>query len=403
MNQLFSSRLANHHRQLQKYLRYILNDSFVVILTFLFGGATLYYSQILKQLPTPFFLGRFVALAICILLLLVGKLATLLKPADRLFLLPKEQEMNRFLDQARNYSLILPAIVLAFGLGFLMPLIKVSLGWDLASYPMILIGLIGLKFADLQAKRQAVYQLTKQKRQMARTVWWIGSILALVGLFFVHWLIFYLIVLLVNLHFFSQQKRLQTSLIDWEFTIDSEQKRMYRIYRFINLFTDVPFIESKMRKMRGAQWLFERVSHKQTQTYSYLFIHRFMRSDEYFGQVVRLLLLGGVCLLAVDDWRFSLVVSGLFLYLITFQIIPLMTQYQSQVLTRLYPVAKEIKEKNFYAILRWVLSMSALIFILVSLLTIQLHLVPFVVLGNIVIVVILQGAYVPMRLKKMQY
>ena len=284
-----------------------------------------------------------------------------------------------------------------------MPLIKVSLGWDLASYPLILIGLIGLKFADLQAKRQAVYQLTKKKRQMARTVWWIGCILALVGLFFIHWLIFYLMVLLVNLHFFSQQKRLQTSLIDWEFTIDSEQKRMYRIYRFINLFTDVPFIESKMRKMRGAQWLFERVSKKQTQTYRYLFIHRFMRSDEYFGQVVRLLLLGGVCLLAVDDWRFSLVVSGLFLYLITFQIIPLMTQYQSQVLTRLYPVAKEIKEKNFYAILRWVLSMSALIFILVSLLTIQLHLVPFVILGNIVIVVILQGAYVPMRLKKMQY
>ena len=69
-----------------------------------------------------------------------------------------------------------------------------------------------------------------------------------------------------------------------------------------------------------------------------------------------------------------------------------MTQYQSQVLTRLYPVAKEIKEKNFYAILRWVLSMSALIFILVSLLTIQLHLVPFVVLGNIVIVVILENA-----------
>ncbi|MEQ3487526.1 ABC transporter permease, partial [Enterococcus cecorum] len=238
---------------------------------------------------------------------------------------------------------------------------------------------------------------------MARTVWWIGSILALVGLFFIHWLIFYLMVLLVNLHFFSQQKRLKTSLIDWTYTIDSEQKRMYRIYRFINLFTDVPFIESKMRKMRGAQWLFDRVAKKQTKTYSYLFVRRFMRSDEYFGQIVRLLLLGGACLLAVDDWRFSLVVSGLFLYLITFQMIPMMTQYQSQVLTRLYPVAKEIKEKNFYAILRWVLSMSALIFILVSLVTIQLHLVPFVILGNIVIVVILQGAYVPMRLKKIKY
>ena len=66
--------------------------------------------------------------------------------------------------------------------------------------------------------------------------------------------------------------------------------------------------------------------------------------------------------MAVDDWRFSLVVSGLFLYLITFQIIPLITQYQSQVLTRLYPVAKEIKEKNFYAILRWVLSMRCVDF-----------------------------------------
>lgn len=403
MNNLFSTRLSNHHRHLQKYLRFILNDSFVVILTFLFGGATLYYSQLLKQLPTPFYPGRFISLGVCIILLLIGNFATLLKPADRLFLLPKELEMNQFLDKARNYSMILPTVVLAFGLGFLMPLIRVSTGWQLSVYPLILIGMIGLKFADMQAKRQAIYQITDKKRKIARLVWWIGSLLSLIGLFFIHLIVFYVWMILVNLHFIGQKRHLKNHLLDWHYAIENEQKRLHRIYQFINLFTDVPFIKTKMRKMHGAKWIFNLVSKTHDKTYSYLFIRRLMRGDEYFGQIVRLLLLGAICLLAVDDWRFILVISGLFLYLITFQLIPLVHQYQTQVLTRLYPVNREIQIKNFYQVFQTVVAICVILFTLISLFQIQLANYGYVVGGNILIGLLLRYTYVPNRLKKLQF
>ena len=217
------------------------------------------------------------------------------------------------------------------------------------------------------------------------------------------WNVFYVWMILVNLHFIGQKRHLKNHLLDWHYAIENEQKRLHRIYQFINLFTDVPFIKTKMRKMHGAKWIFSLVSKTHDKTYSYLFIRRLMRGDEYFGQIVRLLLLGAVCLLAVDDWRFSLVISGLFLYLITFQLIPLVHQYQSQVLTRLYPVNREIQIKNFYQVFQTVVAICVILFTLISLFQIQLANYGYVVGGNILIGLLLRYTYVPNRLKKLQF
>ena len=57
MNNFFQLRLAKHQKKMMKYLRYVLNDHFVLVCLFLFGGVGFYYSNWLKTLTTPFQMG----------------------------------------------------------------------------------------------------------------------------------------------------------------------------------------------------------------------------------------------------------------------------------------------------------------------------------------------------------
>ena len=89
MKGFFSQRLQRYQKQMSRYLRYVFNDHFAILSTFLMGGLGLYYSNLLKTLPRPFPQGGIVLLLIWLALLSVGKLATLVKPADLIILLAK--------------------------------------------------------------------------------------------------------------------------------------------------------------------------------------------------------------------------------------------------------------------------------------------------------------------------
>ncbi len=57
MSSFFQKRLARHQKKMMKYMRYVLNDHFVLVCLFLIGGVGLYYSSWLKTLHPPFALG----------------------------------------------------------------------------------------------------------------------------------------------------------------------------------------------------------------------------------------------------------------------------------------------------------------------------------------------------------
>ena len=127
MKGFFSQRLQRHQKQMSRYLRYVFNDHFAILITFLMGGLGLYYSNFLKTLPRPFPQGGIVLLLIWLALLSVGKLATLVKPADLIFLLAKEKQMADYLAQALRYSMWLPFGVSFLVVGATMPLVVVCL------------------------------------------------------------------------------------------------------------------------------------------------------------------------------------------------------------------------------------------------------------------------------------
>lgn len=402
MKELFNQRLRSHQRQLQKYLRYIINDSFVVIMTFLFGGAVVYYTNFLKQLPSPYSLGQIVSLVILVFALHIGKLATLMKPADQIFLLPKEAQMASYLRRALHYSLVVPILSLALILGFLMPFIQISFASSLNHYPWLLLSLIVLKYGQLQIQTYQCYQITAKQGRALYLIWLLSS---MVTLSCALWLNVYIGVglsLLLTIVYVLYIRQYQHTMVSWEGMIAKEQSRLQRIYQFINLFTDVPFIQSKMKRRRYLEGVLRYLPKNQQHTFLHLFVWRFLRSDEFSGQTLRLFIVGGICLVSLDDWRFALVLSLLFIYLIAFQLLPLSQQYQYMILAQLYPISFASRHANFLQVYRFILLIIATILGIVNIFSTSL---PFVLLiwgVNLLFSFLLIYFYAPNRLKKMQ-
>ncbi len=154
---------------------------------------------------------------------------------------------------------------------------------------------------------------------------WLGTILAFVAVF--------------GFISITQEK---DRLLDWSKMIDQENVRLHRIYQFINLFTDVPEVEAKVRRRKYLDSLLARIRFKQkTRIFTYL-PTELCGGAEFGGLFFRLLIVGGVLLFSLNDFRFIAGVSMLFIYLIGFQMIPLYNQFDYISATQLYPVFAEV-------------------------------------------------------------
>ena len=106
MHDFFLLRRQRHQKKMMKYMRYVLNDHFVLVCLFLVGGLAFYYSNLLKQLPPDFPWSLPIVEVVWWLVLPFGRLATLVEPADMTFLLPKEKEMGKYLKRLINCNAV---------------------------------------------------------------------------------------------------------------------------------------------------------------------------------------------------------------------------------------------------------------------------------------------------------
>ena len=127
--------------------------------------------------------------------------------------------------------------------------------------------------------------------------------------------------------------------------IQLESNRLQRIYRFINLFTDVPQVAASVKRRKYLDGLLTKIPKDQGHTYLYLYARRMLRGSEFSGLYLRLVVIGGLLLYFVNEIWFSVGLGALFLYLIGFQLVPLYNQFQYVVMTQLYPVPSQQKTK----------------------------------------------------------
>ena len=404
MLEFYKLRLAKHQKKIMKYLKYVMNDHFILVCMIGLGGFGYYYSEYLKTLDSSVTWMPIVVVSIWFVSLFIGSLSTLMQEADAVFLLPKERAMTRYLKRSLNYSMIFPTVSLSLIVGVTFPLIVATKGISFSMAGFIIVSLITLKYADLWIQLESNYLNTKKRLVTHRMIWSLGSLISLLLSIFVSFYIGLVIAIVISVILVTlARKTLSDDQLDWEKSISVERKRMKRIYFFFNLFTDVPGLASDVHRRKYLDGVLNKIRKTSDNTYLYLYARVVARGSEYSGLIIRLIIVGSVLLFFTQSFWLMAILGSLFIYLIGFQLIPMYHAFDYMLMTQLYPISYKQKSKAVLKIIRYVLILTLVVYALISFIVlndkIQVLELAGVFLG---ITVLLSFGYIPMRLKKIE-
>ncbi|MGX7419175.1 ABC transporter permease [Carnobacterium gallinarum] len=402
MQEIWKKRLRLHEKKMARYLKYVLNDHFVIVCFFIFGALSLGYSNIIKTLDTNFFWGRWIALLVFIASVSIGKLATLIEAPDAVFLLPKEQQLPDYLKGAKRYSFLLPGFVIVLLTAFIMPLLVATTSYVFLDMLYFVVTLLLLKNWDLDAQLISLKISHKNERlkwQGAKLA--VITLIAVISLFLnpIVGVVLAIALQIISLPFFK--KMANERIYQWELMVASEEQRMHRIYQFINLFTDIPSLKGQVKRRRYLDGLLKGISKDHNHTFDYLYARTFLRGTEYSGLYVRLTAILVLLVIFTQNFVMALLLSILFIYLTGFQLLPMYFHYENMALTRLYPIKMEQKAKALKQLFVVVLGSQAVIIFSTSLVTLSIVDSLIVLAASLGFVGVFTQIYVPVRIKKM--
>lgn len=286
--------------QTSKYLRYVFNDHFVLVLVFLLGFLMVQYSQLLRNFPENHWPIILILVLTIVVLLGAGHIGTYLEPADKQFLLPKEAEVLVMIGKAKTHSYVIWTAVQTILLAFLTP-IFLKLGLSLVMFVCLLVILAVVKWFIFAHK---------------------GSV------------------------FYTE------SGLDWDAAISYEQKRKQSILKFFALFTNVKGVSSSVKRRAYLDAFLGLVAKKSGKTWSNLYLRAFLRSSDYLALTIRLFFLAVLSLLFISNRLAAVGLVLVFNYLLLFQLLALYHHFDYNYLTELYPLTGKLKVENLRQFLR---------------------------------------------------
>ncbi|MBJ8325114.1 ABC transporter permease [Streptococcus pacificus] len=300
MEQLFNNRRKDFLEKTSKYLRYVLNDHFVLVLLVLLGFMLVQYRYLLDHFPdNP--IGIWIVVALILSLTLgLGSIASYVEPADKHFLIVKEEEIRLIIHQATTRAFIFWGVIQLLVLFLLLP-IFLALGLTYLHLGIIGLGLLGIKYVIFQKKAS---------------------------------------------QFFKQGQ------LDWDQLITYELKRKQSILKFYSLFTTVKGLTTSVKRRAYLDVLLNKLSKHHKKVWFHLMVRAFLRSGDYFGLTVRLVVLSLMSLLFVSNPTIGVGLAILFNYLLLFQLLTLFHHFDYHYLTKIYPVESSLKAQNMIVFLR---------------------------------------------------
>ncbi len=294
MKDLFLRRKQAFRKECVGYLRYVLNDHFVLFLLVLIGFLAYQYSQLLQDFPEnhwPIFLFLGIVSA---LLLAWGGIATYMEAPDKLFLLVSEEEVKSHLKGQTVRSLVFWLFVQTLFLLLFAPLF-LAMGYGLPVF-LAYVLLLGA----------GKYLVFRQKAS----------------------------------------KFLTETGLDWDYVIAQESKRKQVLLRFFALFTQVKGVSNSVRRRAYLDFILKTVQKVPGKIWQNLYLRSYLRNGDLFALSLRLLLLSLLALVFIEQAWIATTVVVLFNYLLLFQLLALYHAFDYQYLTQLFPLEKGEKEKG---------------------------------------------------------
>lgn len=390
MDKLWQTRLRRHQKNQAKYLQRVFNDHFVLVLLVMFGALLYAYSNFVRGIVgRPIWVSPVVAL-ICAATIPLGRLATLFVPADATFLLPQAGKMRDYLNQARRYSMMLPAVVqLAVSIA-VWPLMTVGGNPNVALMVALIILQLTVAYANMSVQLTSIFVPHWSRVR----VWLVAGDFVIVLLGLTTWflpvaLLGVILAAGVTYRTVAARNRAQLDLLT---AIKREGARMATIYRFYNLFTDVPGLGGGVRRRQYLDFLVNKVRPVQGNTWMYLLVRGLLRSQEYFGLCVRLIIVGMIATWLCPTWWLALLVNAGFSYLLGYQLLPLATRYRDVVFTHIYPVDPALRKQAWSKLVTIVLLVQAVLLGLTAIVHVpQLMSAAALLLGCIFVPVLVRG------------
>ncbi|PFI25134.1 ABC transporter permease [Bacillus cereus] len=357
---LWKERFRHFLKEVRTYSKYVFNDHLKFIFVFIIGAGAYYYQQWLQTL-TPSFPTALVMAVLIGIVLTAGSIQTLLKEADLVYLLPVEEKLKPYFTKAFFFTFMIQLYIIAMVAAALAPLYFQQMKQTGAAYIWIVIALVIVKAWNLFVTWEKSF-LTDRNIQRAD-----GFIRFILNGLFVYFLVertsvlfTCVIVLLMVLYLAIMYQMVKGKPLNWEYLISEEGKKMMLLYRIANMFVDVPALKEKVSRRKWLDFILSMIGEKRT--YLYLYTRTFLRSGNYFGLYVRLLVLGGVILYFIPFVYGRFIVSLIFLYLIGYQLLPLWKHYRMKIWLDLYPVEEDEKKEDFLALLNAILIIGSIVF-----------------------------------------
>ena len=346
MKDLFLKRKQAFRKECVGYLRYVLNDHFVLFLLVLLGFLAYQYSQLLQDFPEnhwPILL--FVGIT-SVLLLLWGGIATYMEAPDKLFLLVGEEEIKLHLKRQTGISLVFWLFVQTLFLLLFAPLF-LAMGSGLPVF-LVYVLLLGV----------GKYFLFRQKASK----------------------------------FFTETG------LDWDYVISQESKRKQVLLRFFSLFTQVKGISNSVKRRAYLDFILKAVQKVPGKIWQNLYLRSYLRNGDLFALSLRLLLLSLLAQVFIEQAWIATAVVVLFNYLLLFQLLALYHAFDYQYLTQLFPLEKGEKEKGLKQIVVGVGIAVLLLELLVGAVVFQEKIALLALVGASLF---LQLFYLPYQLKRL--
>ncbi|MFD2670627.1 ABC transporter permease [Marinicrinis sediminis] len=258
MDALYKQRRQQFWGKVLPFLRYVLSSGFLF-----FAGACgsvfiYYYQKLLDAFPADF---PFVWVAVLVLLpfVLITPLRTYLQEADLVFLMANPIPMSPYMGMIMRRAWLLKSVLILLPWFLLWPLYRLWIDeadLSLLLFVWVYAGLLVLQLLNVWGRWIEVSLVATVQRVLLLQVRRIAMFLILF-LFFARGtveallvLVLFVVIVLLAAVFLPRHP------LPWEYLIQSEKRDRARVYRTLQLFVDVPFLQADTKRVsRVALWL----------------------------------------------------------------------------------------------------------------------------------------------------
>lgn len=354
ITRLWQGRKRQFTKEIFPYIRYMAQSGFPAFLSLIGIVSIIQYISLINNVP-PQLPIAWIGAVVLTPFLCYSPLRTYLREPDLIFLMPAEHQLAPYLRLSAKRSLRNSALLLILLALIFWPLYRQSEGYIGLSFFALLLLLKPLNSYFAWQERCLNWHNRRMLMRMLR--WLLMFVIMLAWLMHHDWLIEIVLTLGSIGLLLVIYRKMDKFSFPWQRLIDEEKTTLRRLFSFFNWFIDVQGAPPVVRQRRYLAWLIGAVPYRQSNTFTYLHMITFVRT-EIGGICMRLLLLGGLInyMAAAENgmngWG-SVLSYILFGFLLSFQIGALRKTHRHAIWKDIFPLQVQLQHRQLIVVERW--------------------------------------------------